>query len=427
MPGPAGTGSLVDMSTPAPSPASSALTTTDPATGQDDAPIAAPGDGAAPATGPGTPTAGTRLVALDLVRLVAIVGMMSVHLLGPIAQDPERSGIVAGIARLADAIGDGNASTLFAVIGGGSLVLASRRRLERGERGRAVAAVLVRGACVTALGLVLELAPSTVIVVLVPFGLAMMITAPLLLVPSGVLLALGGVLVVLGRPLAAAVPGAVEFGAVTLLSLEDPAGLLRGIVLTGQYPLITWVPYLLLGVVLMRALLRGAQSDEAAGTSRRAVLLGAAAAMLGHTLPLLAGALGHSAPGSWYTAAPHTGTVADMLATAGLATALIGAATWCLPAERPLRGTAGAALRSAGAAPLSIYVGHVLLTGIALILAVLVTGGELTTMPWYVAGLGVLGLHVLLALGLGALLAARGSRGPLEALIARIVRRSVRG
>ena len=47
-------------------------------------------------------------------------------------------------------------------------------------------------------------------------------------------------------------------------------------------------------------------------------------------------------------------------------------------------------------------------------------------MPWYVAGVGVLGVHVVLTLALGAVLAARGGRGPLEALVARTVRRLTR-
>src|SRR5699024_3556114 len=139
-----------------------------------------------------------------------------------------------------------------------------------------------RGACVTLLGLVLELAPTSVMVVLVPFGLSMMLTAPLLLVPSRVLVPLLGVLALGGAPLAAAVPGPVEFGTVTLLSLDDPVGVLRGLVLTGQYPLITWVPYLLLGIVLMRGLLRAQQHGDPVRSSRHVLLAGAVTAAAAH-------------------------------------------------------------------------------------------------------------------------------------------------
>src|SRR5699024_12597 len=296
----------------------------------------------------GARTATARIEALDLARLLAILGMMAVHLLAPLALDPASTGIQGHLARAADALAAGSASTLFAVIGGCSLVLATRRPLARGECGRAVASVLVRGACVTLLGLV-------------PFGLSMMLTAPLLLVPSRVLVPLLGVLALGGAPLAAAVPGPVEFGTVTLLSLDDPVGVLRGLVLTGQYPLITWVPYLLLGIVLMRGLLRAQQHGDPVRSSRPMLLAGADTAAAGHALPLLAAALGHATPGAWYTAAPHTGTLGDMLATAGLSAAVLGALTWALPAGRQLQSRTARTLRAAGAAPLSIYVGHVLL------------------------------------------------------------------
>lgn len=370
------------------------------------------------------PSGGGRLDFLDLARALAVIGMMSAHLLAPLAAVPGSSDFQGLLARAAALFAEGYPSTLFAVIGGSSLVLSTRRRLAVGDRRGAVVSALVRGLCVCVIGLVLELLPSSVMVVLVPFGLAMMITAPLLLVPSRVLVPLIAVIAVGGHPLAMAVPGRVELGTVTLLSLADPLAVLRGIVLTGQYPLITLVPYLLTGVVLMRGLLRAHRSLVLAKWSRRVAAGGVLAAALGHALPLLAGAFGHAEPGSWYMADPHTGTLGDMLATAGVAAALIGLLTGLLPADRRVHGRLSRAVRAAGAAPLTLYVGHVLLTSISLILAVVLSGGELVAMPWYVAGAGVLCVHVTLAIGLGALLAAKERRGPLEALLGRVVRRS---
>src|SRR5690625_6880719 len=99
--------------------------------------------------------------------------------------------------------------------------------------------------------------PTSVVVVLVPFGLGMMLTAPLLLVPSRVLLLMVALLSVIGGPLRALVPGRVELGAVTLLSLDDPVGTARGLLLSGMYPVITCVPCLLMWVVLMCYMLFG--------------------------------------------------------------------------------------------------------------------------------------------------------------------------
>lgn len=385
-----------------------------------------PSFGASPDSTHGPGPASDRIEALDLVRLLAIIGMMTAHLLAPLALMPDAGGIEGPLARIAHVLTEGPSSTLFAVIGGCSLVLATRRRLERGDRRGAVASVMVRGACVALIGLLLELLPTSVMVVLVPFGLAMMITAPLLLVPTRLLVPLIAVLGVGGHPLAQSIPGPVEFGTVTLLSLGEPLTVLRGIALTGQYPLITWVPYLVLGVVLMRCLLRARQS----GRTRRAAALAAAsgtvAAVIGYVLPLVAGALGATTPGTWYQAAPHTGTLGDMLATGGVAVVLIAVAIGLLPPGEHLVGRPAGILRSAGAAPLTLYVIHVALTSASLITAVLVSSGDLTTMPWYVAGLGILTVHLTLTVGLGAVLSARGARGPLEALLARVGRRLVR-
>ena len=368
----------------------------------------------------------SRLEALDLVRLLAIVGMMATHLLLPVSMAPDAAGPEAVAAQISSVLAEGTSSTLFAVVGGCSLVLASRKRLEAGDRRGAVLAGLLRAAMVMSIGLLLEVVPTTVTVVLVPFGLGMMVAAPLLLVTSPSLVVLAAVLTLVGGPLRTLAPGPVELGAVTLLSLGDPGGTARNLLLTGMYPVITWTAYLLLGIVLMRSLLRA----QAAGWSPRWPLLaagsGVIAACIGYGLGPIAGALGHSAPGSWYMATAHAGTVADMVATAGVSVALIGMATLVLPPHRHLSAAGLRALRAAGAAPLTIYVAHVLLTGVALIGSAIVSGGDPSTMPWYVAGAEVLGIHLLLMVCYGALLAATGRQGPLEAMISRLVRRRLR-
>lgn len=367
-----------------------------------------------------------RLEALDLVRLLAIVGMMATHLLVPLSLAEGAAGPEKAAAGISSIVAQGTSSTLFAVVGGCSLVLASRKRLGAGDRRGAVLAGMLRGALVLGIGLPLELAPTSVVVVLVPFGLGMMVAAPLLLVPGRVLVPLAALLSLVGGPLRDVVPGPVEFGAVTLLSLDDPARVARGLLLTGMYPVITWVPYLLLGIVLMRSLLRAQQAGWATRWSWLTAGSGAAAAVIGYGIGPIAGAFGHSTPGAWYAATAHTGTVTDMVATAGVAVALIGVATFLLPPHRPLSGRVLPTLRAAGAAPLTIYVAHVLLTGVVLIGYAIASGGDFSTTPWYVAGTGILGIHLALTVCLGALLAATGRQGPLEALVSRVTCRVVR-
>src|SRR5699024_2796413 len=68
------------------------------------------------------PAAPARIEALDLVRLLAVIGMISAHLLAPLALVPGATGPEAAAARIAHLLTEGTASTLFAVIGGCSLV-----------------------------------------------------------------------------------------------------------------------------------------------------------------------------------------------------------------------------------------------------------------------------------------------------------------
>src|SRR5690625_8006230 len=109
-------------------------------------------------------------------------------------------------------------------------------------------------------------------------------------------------------------------------------------------------------------------------------------------------------------ATAHTGTVADMAATAGVSVALIAAATYLLPPHRHVQTGILRSLRAAGAAPLTIYVTHVLLTGVAVIGYALTSGGDPAEMPWYVAGTGILSVHFALVVCFGVLLARSEER-----------------
>src|SRR5690625_7220426 len=72
--------------------------------------------------------------------------MMATHLLVPLSMTPEAAGPESAAARIAGVLAEGTSSTLFAVVGGCSLVLAARTRLLAGDRRRAVRAGGPRGA-----------------------------------------------------------------------------------------------------------------------------------------------------------------------------------------------------------------------------------------------------------------------------------------
>ncbi|MCG7308851.1 heparan-alpha-glucosaminide N-acetyltransferase domain-containing protein [Brachybacterium sp. ACRRE] len=389
-----------------------------------------------------------RLEALDLARLVAIVGMMTAHLLVPLGAAPGGSAWQNAAARIASVLTEGTSAALFAVIGGCSLVLASRKRLAAGDRAGAVRSGIVRGAVVLAIGLLLGFVPTWVVVVLVPFGLGMMITAPLLLCSSRVLAAIALVLTAVGGWLNATVRldlGIVqEIGNVTPLDVLEPVTLLRGLALTGMYPLITWLPYLLLGVVLMRSLLGAIEAGRVRRWSLTALGIGAGTAVLayGTSAAVKSWALAQGEdrmlldlhgfgsplrPDLWMQAlaTPHTGTIADIVATAGVSVAVIALLALVIAPTRHLAGALPRALRAAGAAPLTIYTIHVLLTGISMIAALVLAGpGAFESAPWFIAGVWILLAHLAVVVLVGLVLKARGSRGPLEALVSRIAGRA---
>ncbi|MET1018570.1 MAG: heparan-alpha-glucosaminide N-acetyltransferase domain-containing protein, partial [Microterricola sp.] len=200
-----------------------------------------------------------RLVGIDFARFLAIVGMMCAHLL----LQPGMPGHQAWVSSLVD----GNASTLFAVIGGISVILATRRYLEAGSYAAAAWAMAARGVLVIALGATLAMLPVSVVVVLVYFGVAMLCTIPFLRMPVRWLLVSAAFIALIGPFVTTSIRGSLdvtsEAGGLPWTELADPALAVRAVFVTGTYPVITWVVYLLVGMALARLLL-AARGDEPA-------------------------------------------------------------------------------------------------------------------------------------------------------------------
>lgn len=331
---------------------------------------------------------------------------------------------------------NGNASTLFAVLGGVSMVLATSSLTARGEAGGVVRATWGRAAIVLAIGLTLAWLPAPVIVVLHYFGWAMLFAAPLLLAPSW-LVGIVAALLTFGGPWVNAAVRQWRFGAVgpgaeqgDLLD-GSPLAPLADLTFTGEYPAITWLGYLAVGIVLARLVQRMTRSSAAAGRLigfALAVAGGAFTALsLGMTAVvferevggadigqlLLSVSNGGPPGGEWWwqlVAIPHSGTIADMLRGVGVAGIVIGVLLTAFP---PATATPRllAPVRAAGAAPLTIYTVHVLT----------LTAAGLAGDPWVfgvslMAGFAAWAIHVAIALALGVLLAVLAKRGPLETL-----------
>ncbi|QCR18285.1 heparan-alpha-glucosaminide N-acetyltransferase domain-containing protein [Agrococcus sp. SGAir0287] len=396
-------------------------------------------------------SAASRVVAIDLARWLAIVGMMCAHLLSSVAAS--WTGGADAQANAADVVigaANGNASSLFAVLAGVSLVLATRSLLARGARAAALRSVLGRAIVVGAVGVVLAAAMPPVHVVLNYLAFAMVVAAPLLLAPSWVVGAVAVALWLGGSQLALAVR-TWRFGDDVFPTGDALAGSPWAapvdLVATGEYPAVTWVAMLAVGILVARAVL-GARSP---GRSRilglgmlavGAALAGVAAIVSQRTMDafaeswaaqqglvellpwLLRFGTGTPPDASWWwqaTAIPHTGTIGDVARGTGVGVAAIGALVALLPPDARMP-RALAPVRAAGAAPFTTYTLHVCALLVASAAWAAAGGGEVavaagsdaTQPPWYVAGFGILALHVGGSLLLGAILARTDAKGPLE-------------
>ncbi|MFC7431466.1 MULTISPECIES: heparan-alpha-glucosaminide N-acetyltransferase domain-containing protein [unclassified Agrococcus] len=398
---------------------------------------------------PRTASAG-RVVAIDLARWLAIVGMMSAHLLSSVAGS--WTGATDAEARAADVVlagANGNASSLFAVLAGVSLVLASRSLLADGRRTAALRAVLGRAIVVGAVGVVLAACMPPVYVVLNYLAFAMVVAAPLLLAPSWVVGAVAVALWLGGSQLALAVrqwrfgDGVLPMGdALEGSPLAAPVDLLA----TGEYPAVTWVAMLAVGILVARAVLAASSPRSArlrglgmlaAGTlvAVAAILVServmaaeadawAASRDLTDMLPwLLRYGTGTPPDASWWwqaTSIPHTGTIGDVARGVGVGVAVVGALVALLPPGAPLL-RALAPVRAAGAAPFTIYALHVCAL-LAASVAWAFTGVGAATEPWFVSGFGILAVHVAGSLLVGAVLARMHAKGPLERIASAVAR-----
>ena len=419
-----------------------------------------------------------RYVGIDLARFIAIAGMMAAHLLAPLAMFPGVSDSDRELAMGTSLISNGAPAALFAVLGGVSIVFATRKQLSGGLVGKAMASVAVRGVVLIVLGVLLGFVDNNIIVILAYYGVAMILVAPLIKAKSWVLASLAAVLglgfgwlnITLRRSLEVHMEGPhINVGFIT----SDPLGTLRAIFVTGEYPAITWVTYLLVGMLIGRALTSATARGALGRTAAKLAVIGGAvfvvsqlvsnwllgklidfgviepqaSQQMSHTEILQAAQTqllqvgGSGAPPSPHIvsqllAVPHSGSIMDLARTIALSALVIGLLVWLCDRERPQASASvatspglGARLldivRAAGAAPLTIYTTHIVVSGIIqgtfFRLAEQAGGLPETGIPWWVMGPGALALQLAGVLAIGAVLSITKRRGPLETLLSKIV------
>jgi uncharacterized membrane protein len=306
-----------------------------------------------------------RITGLDLARGLAVIGMMGAHL--DLSEDLSWS------PSSWQALVYGRSAALFAVLAGVSIALLSggARPVSGGALVRARARIMVRAAWVFVIGGLLELLGAPVLVILGVYAVLFVLAVPFLRWPPRRLLLLAAVLAVFAPPVSlllsqVAVAADAEEGFASL-------------VLTGAYPALWWVVFVLVGLAVGRL--------DLSARRVRAVLLvaGAAAAVVGYALgwlstQLLANGVAYPEPADAYDrmpgwneesvgqwdwawlsgAQPHSGTPFWLLASAGFAVAVIAV---CLVAADALP-RLSFPIASVGAMALTVYSLHIVVLAI---------------------------------------------------------------
>lgn len=402
-------------------------------------------DGASVSVEPATATAfiglnsPARIVAVDLARFLAIVGMIATHLMFL----PPTNAVVEPIY--------GFPSTLFALIGGVSAVLSTRRFATDGQHLAAALSLVGRGVIVALIGVVLSLPPGLVVVVLVYFGVALICASPFLRVPARALIIVAGALALTGPFLNLAVRAAADLDTIGELSLAGPFEFLYSVFFTGTYPVVTWLVYVLVGMAVGKLVLAATAEGRASRFAIRMTIAGAVMAAIATLIDalsrgfvigqlvdasalspdlvrtLLVEGFGGPVGSGWVAvvnATPHTGSVGDIVRTLGVSLVILGVlllTTQRLSHPLPLMLRP---IATAGAAPLTIYSVHVLATIMTTIVSM--TFFDLSEPEWWFNGLGILGIHIAGVLAIGAILAAIRRRGPLETFTTWVARHCAR-
>ncbi|MFJ6565241.1 DUF418 domain-containing protein [Streptomyces sp. NPDC091412] len=324
-----------------------------------------------------------RLIGIDLARGFAVFGMYSAHV-GPDVTVGGPMGILLEMAR-------GRSSALFALLAGFSLVIITGRPHPRtGRHGRqAVVRIVIRAVILLVLGYALTALDTQVDVILSFYGLLFLSALSLYRLRARTLALIAGAGALILPQVLYAVRKSIEEGswadAITagdpLARISNTNGIIE-LLFTGEYPVLTWMPFLIAGMAVARLDLSCSRIRS------RLALTGGALALLGyggswlalrlvpHALSAVAAATdGGSASSAWWSdtvgepqnrtplawllvAAPHSQTTFSILGSTGIA--LLVVATCLTVADRMPRLTRLATpIAAVGMTALTVYVLHI--------------------------------------------------------------------
>lgn len=324
-----------------------------------------------------------RLVGVDLARALAVFGMFVIHI-GPSAT------AVDGIGGWVRSLAEGRSSALFATLAGFSLLLiAGRREAKTGLAGRqAKARIAIRAVILLALGTVMAMVYGGV-VILAFYGVYFLLALPLVRLKARTLAIIAAALALVMPQLAFGIRALLTEPVTAALKAYDPLDRIGAVgvldlFVTGFYPVLTWMPFVIAGMALARL-------DLTTRTVQgRLAMVGPALIALGYGTPWLASLLfpglraateaptgkdmsselgsmksldglasadQAGSPWTLLTAGPHTGTTFDIVGSLGVAITVLLAATVAMDRLPRLRRLAGPII-AVGTMSLTAYVGH---------------------------------------------------------------------
>ncbi|MEV5100964.1 DUF418 domain-containing protein [Streptomyces massasporeus] len=365
-----------------------------------------------------------RLVGVDLARALAVFGMYVVHIGPPLSAT---DGVAGWIRYLAD----GHSSVLFATLAGFSLMLlAGCREPKTGLAGRqAKARIAIRAVVLLALGTVMAMEYGGVII-LGFYGVYFLLALPLVRLRARTLAIIAAAFALVTPQLAFALTSLLSESVQQSINAHDPLRRLSEVgvldlLLTGFYPALTWMSFVIAGMALGRL-------DLSSGTvQRRLAALGATLTVSAYgmslllagkdalrsmaedgssgssgSLPLDSGSFPERPASMLLTAGPHSGTTFDIIGSVGVAILVIVGATVAMDRLPRLRRLAKPVI-AVGTMSLTAYVGHFLAQSV-----LSVPAGTSTQQSWVPLLMFILG-----AIGFAAIWSRFFRRGPLEYLL----------
>ncbi|MCT9821455.1 DUF1624 domain-containing protein [Microbacterium sp. W1N] len=337
----------------------------------------------------------SRLAGVDLARGLAVLGMLTAHLI-------DLPDLVWGDPSTWLALADGRSSIVFATLAGVSIGLMTGGAVRPGAGGLVTAGkrIAVRAVILLLLGVMLIATGVPVYVILPAYALLFVLALPLLALRARTLWVIAGV-TALAMPWLQPVLDAPDMW-------QTVAGNDLALLIGWHYPFTVWFTFLVAGLAAARSDLRRTRTQVALALGGAAAALAAYGADAVGTDP--GGYLGEV-----WTAQPHSSGLLEVIGSGGWALLTIGL---CLLVCRTAVRWVVLPLRAVGSMPLTVYVGQIVVW--AIVAAVVL--GDTGDLDGFRA-LELLGPFLLTTLVACTAWALLLGRGPLERGIAALTSR----